>query len=107
PVAGVGTSDAPTLISYQNVLFMFWKGMEGDQSAYYSSYDPVGDPIWRPQRRIEYASYRVVGGVGHSIGTTGALAATVRGDQILLCWKGAEGDSGIWFSLFANGEFSG
>ena len=31
----------------------------------------------------------------------------MRGNRILLAWKGVEGDSAIWFSLFENNEFSG
>jgi tetratricopeptide (TPR) repeat protein len=105
-VAGVGTSRSPALVAFQGRLFMFWKGVEGDNTAYYSSLNPA-DPIWRPQRRIEYASYEAAGGVPHPIGTTGPLSAAVRGDSILLCWKGAQDDSGIYFSLFQDGEFSG
>jgi hypothetical protein len=106
-VRGVGTSDAPALVAYQNKLFMFWKGIPGDSNAYYSSYDPVGDPIWKPQKRIEYFSYETDGGVSLAIGTSGPLTATVRGANIMLAWKGAGDDQTIWISFFANGEFSG
>lgn len=106
-IAGVGTSDAPALVSYNGMLYMFWKGIAGDANAYYSLFDFANDPIWKPQRRIEYFAYETDGGVPLPIGTSGALSATVRGNRILLAWKGVEGDSAIWFSLFENGEFSG
>jgi len=107
PIAGAGTSDSPALVGYNGMLYMFWKGIPGDEHAYYSFFDFANDPIWKPQRRIEYFSYETSGGVPHPIGTTGGLSATVRGDSILLTWKGIEGDPKIWFSLFRNGEFSG
>lgn len=106
-VSGVGTTDSPALVGYNGRLYMFWKGIEGDANAYYSFFDFANDPIWKPQRRIEYFSYQTGGGVSLAIGTTGALSATVRDNRILLAWKGVEGDSAIWFSLFENNEFSG
>jgi len=106
-VSGVGTTDSPALVGYNGSLYMFWKGVEGDANAYYSFFDFANDPIWKPQRRVEYFDYSTGGGVPYAIGTTGALSATVRGNKILLAWKGVEGDQEIWFSLFENGEFSG
>ncbi len=107
PVDGVGTSASPALVGLNGRLYMFWKGIEGDSNAYWSSYDFVNDPIWKPQRVVAYYTYKTTGGVPHAIGTSGALSAAVRGSGILLIWKGAGGDSTIWFSLFENDEFSG
>jgi len=106
-VLGVGTSDSPALVAFNGMLYMFWKGVSGDSNAYYSFFDFANDPIWKPQRRIEYFSYETGGGVPHAIGTSGALSAAVRGNSIILAWKGVEDDSTIYFSLFANNEFSG
>jgi hypothetical protein len=106
-VNGVGTSDSPALVGVGNQLFMFWKGVPGDSNAYWSVIDFASNPIWRPQRRIEYFSYETGGGVALSIGTTGGLTAAPRGNSILIAWKGVQGDSGIYVSLFANGEFGG
>ena len=89
------------------MLFMFWKGVPGDSNVYYSFYDFANDPIWKPQRRVEYFSYESGGGIPYAIGTSGAPSAAVRGNSILLTWKGVEGDSAIYISLFANNEFSG
>lgn len=107
-IRGVGTSDSPALVALGGRLYMFWKGAGDDANAYYSSLDPSFDPIWKPQRRIEYFSYEMDGGVAIAIGTSAALSATVRGQDILLAWKGVPGDAKIWYSLFsAHGEFSG
>ncbi|MGJ0484293.1 MAG: matrixin family metalloprotease [Methylomicrobium sp.] len=106
-VAGVGTSDSPALVAYNGMLYMFWKGIEGDSNAYYSFFDFANDPIWKPQRRIAYFSYDSSGGIPYAIGTTGALSAAVRGNRIILTWKGIKGDYSIWYSLLENNEFSG
>jgi hypothetical protein len=106
-VRGVGTSDSPALVAFNGMLYMFWKGVSGDANAYYSFFDFANDPIWKPQKRVEYFSYETGGGVPHAIGTSGALSAAVRGNSIILTWKGVEDDSTIYFSLFANNEFSG
>jgi hypothetical protein len=107
PIAGDGTSDSPALVAFQGKLYLFWKGVVGDDTAWYSSYDPVVEQIWRPQRQVQYYSYQTDGGVPHAIGTTGALSACARSSDVLLAWKGAAGDSGIYVSLLANDEFSG
>jgi predicted secreted protein len=86
---------------------MFWKGVPGDSNAYWSWMEPGGDTIWRAQRAIEYTDSVTGGMISLRIGTTGSLSATTRGDEILLAWKGVEGDSGIWFAVFDGDEFSG
>lgn len=106
-INGIGTSDSPALVGIGNRLFMFWKGIPGDSTAYWSVFDFASDPIWRPQRRIEYFSYQTDGGVSLAIGTTGGLSATQRGNEILLAWKGVQGDSGIYISIFDGNEFGG
>jgi hypothetical protein len=106
-ILGTGTSDSPALVGFNGILYMFWKGIEDDANAYYSSFDFINNPIWKPRRTIEYFSYETGGGVPCPIGTSGALSAVVRGNSILLTWKGVEGDSNIYFSLFENNEFSG
>jgi len=106
-VRGVGTSDGPTLAFLGNRLFMFWKGIPGDSNAYWSWMDPVNDPIWRPQRLIEYTDSITQGMISVQIGTSNSLSATTRGNEILLAWKGVEGDSGIWFAVFDGNQFSG
>jgi hypothetical protein len=106
-VRGVGTSDGPTLAYLGTRLFMFWKGIPGDSNAYWSWMDPANDPIWRPQRLIEYTDSTTAGMISLQIGTSNSLSATTRGNEILLAWKGVEGDSGIWFAVFDGNQFSG
>lgn len=43
-----------------------------------------------------------------AIGSSDAPTAISRGDELLLIWKGVEGDSTLWFARTdAAGEFSG
>ena len=107
-IPGRLTSDSPALVALGERLYMFWKGDQGDYSGYYSFLDfAEGAPIWKPQKEILYSTYATDGAVSHSIGTTGAFAASARGDSIALAWKGVVGDEKIWFSLFRDDEFSG
>jgi Matrixin len=107
PVRGVGTSDGPALAFLGNRLFMFWKGIPGDSNAYWSWMDPTNDPIWRPQQLIQYTDSVTEGMISLQIGTSNSLSATTRDNEILLAWKGIEGDSGIWFATFDGNQFSG
>ena len=106
-IRGVGTSDGPTLAYLGSRLFMFWKGIPGDNNAYWSWMDPASDPIWRPQRLIEYTDLQTSGMISLQIGTTSSLSATTRGNEILLAWKGGKDDSRIWFAVFDGNQFSG
>lgn len=107
-VRGVGTSAAPALVWLNNRLYMFWKGVVGDQKVYYSWLDEAPNAIWVPQKIVSYDNYETSGGISLAIGTaSGGPSATVRGNRILLAWKGVEGDSGIYFSLFDGNEFTG
>jgi hypothetical protein len=104
-LAGRGTSASPALVSFQNTLFMFWKGIGDDHTVWFSSIDSGG--IWRPQQQVNYFTTQPNGGIPHAIGTSGAPSATVQNNAILLAWKGADPDSTIYTSLFEDGEFSG
>lgn len=107
PILGVGTSDSPALVVFGNLLYMFWKGIPGDTKAYYSTLDNGEGAIWQPQKPISYIESQANGMVALEIGTSSALSACVRGNRILLAWKGVPGDSGIYFSLFDGQEFTG
>lgn len=106
-IRGIGTSASPALVTYRNRLYMFWKGIEGDQQVYYSWLDAGPGAIWQPQRVVACADYQVGGGVWANIGGTHGPSTAVRGDRILLAWKGVAGDQGIYFSLFDGSEFTG
>jgi Matrixin len=108
PVKMTGTIDGPCLVSFRNLLFMFWKGLDGDDTAYFSFLDPSDDhPQFRPQKQITFKINQSGVTMFEPIGTTTAPTAAVRGNSILLAWKGAKGDSQIWLSLFDSTEFSG
>jgi hypothetical protein len=105
-VRGVGTTGSPVLVVLRDRLYMFWKGIEGDSKVYYSWRSPA-DPIWHPQRIVAYADTVTAGGVFREIGTSHGPSATVDGDRILLAWKGAGDDKGLYFSLFDGDQFTG
>ncbi len=67
------------------VLIMSWKGIEGDQGIWFSSFDGNN---WVGQQNVT--------GVGTSIGPSLA----VFNGRLFMAWKGIEGDQGIWFSSF-------
>jgi hypothetical protein len=106
-IRGIGTSTSPALVTFRNRLYMFWKGIEGDQQIYYSWLDNGPGAIWQPQRVVAYMNYEMSGGVWSFIGSSHGPSATIRGDRILLAWKGVEDDQGIYFSLFDGNEFTG
>ncbi|MBU67662.1 MAG: hypothetical protein CL858_19815 [Cupriavidus sp.] len=106
-INGVGTSAPPALAALHGRLFMFWKGVEGDDLVYWSSIDNQPGAIWQPQRVVSYVENETEGGVWRNIGNSNGPSATVRGNRILLAWKGIPGDSGIYFSLFDGNEFTG
>jgi hypothetical protein len=69
--------------------------------------DDQPNAIWQVQQRIAYNTVEAEGIGSESIGTSAQLAATTRGDTIVLAWKGAREDKGIYFSRLRNGEWSG
>jgi hypothetical protein len=105
-IRGIGTSNSPTLVKFNNRLYMFWRGIE-DRNVYYSWLDDGPGAIWQPQRVVAYADLQAQGGIWLNIGSTHGPSATVRGNRIMLAWKGGEGDRGIYFSLFDGNEFTG
>ena len=80
---GVGLP--PALAEFNGTLYMAWKGMERDDTIWYSSFDGTS---WAPQQQIA--------GVGTS---TGVALASFNG-KLYMCWKGILGDEGIWYSSF-------
>ncbi|HYD39169.1 MAG TPA: hypothetical protein VEA60_16240, partial [Allosphingosinicella sp.] len=106
-VRGIGTSASPALVVFNGRLYMFWKGIEGDSTLYYSWLESGPGAIWQPQRRVAYADYATSGGVWKYPGSVSGPSATVRGNRILLAWRGVQGDQGIYFSLFDGQEFTG
>jgi hypothetical protein len=105
-IRGVGSSVGPAMAVLNNRLYMFWKGIKEDSRLYYSWLDALPAAIWKPQRVVAYVDSRVEGEIWKEVASSSAPSATVRGNRILLSWKGVQ-DSGIYFSLFDGQSFTG
>ncbi len=66
-------------------VLMAWKGMNNDQTLWYSLYDGAS---WAPQRQVP----NVASSVGPSL-------ARYKG-KIYMAWKGMNTDQGIWFTSY-------
>ncbi|HEY6886814.1 MAG TPA: C1 family peptidase [Solirubrobacter sp.] len=73
------------LASFNSRLYAVWKGVHGDDSMWWSSYN---GSAWAPQQRIP--------GVGSSVGPTVA----VFNGRLYAAWKGMGTDQGIYWSSF-------
>jgi hypothetical protein len=105
-VRGVGTDHSPALVAFQGRLFMFWKGID-ESRVYFTSRAGDAAAIWGPQQLVQYADIEVNGTVLVPIGSSRGPSVTPHRDQVLLTWKGIEGDQGIYFSFFDGNEFTG
>jgi hypothetical protein len=108
-IVGRGTSHGPALVVFNGQLHMYWKGIQDDDNVYHAILvDPVNG-IWGPQDRVAYvdAGNLASGETPIAIGTSDSPVATVRGNEIVLAWKGIPGDDELWFSLFSDGQYSG
>jgi hypothetical protein len=86
-IPGVGTSSQPSLALVGSVKCAAWKGVEGDESQYWStSADGVA---WFPQRQIP-----------QTWSSVGPAISSFRGD-LIAAWKGAGNDERIWWSRLA------
>jgi hypothetical protein len=108
-IAGRGTSHGPAMVVFNRQLHMFWKGLDDDHNVYHAILVDPANGIWGPQGMVVYidAGNLASGQTPIPIATSDAPAVTVRGDEIILAWKGTENDHALWFSRFSNGSFSG
>jgi hypothetical protein len=106
-ILGRGTSHGPALVVLGNRLYMFWKGMDNDTRVFSAWIDDQPNAIWQAQREVMYVSADSEGNTPHHIGTSDRPSAVVRGDAIILAWKGVPSDQGLWFAPFRNDELSG
>jgi hypothetical protein len=97
------------MVVFNGQLHMFWKGSRDDNNVYHAILVDPGNGIWGPQEVVAYvdAGELASGQTPIPIGTSNAPVATVRGDELILAWKGVPGDHNLWFSRFSNGSFSG
>jgi hypothetical protein len=71
--------------TFNNKLYMVWKGMERDDRVFFSSFDGTS---WTPQQQVT--------GIGSSTG----VALTVYDGKLYMAWKGILGDQGIYYTHF-------
>lgn len=81
----VATSHSPALASFQSQVYMAWKGEEGDERIFWSSYDGVK---WQPQTPIPNASTKI------------APAVVALDAAIFIVWKNAADDKIFWAMSF-------
>jgi len=107
-IPGRGTSHGPALVALGTRLYMFWKGIDGDSRVFYSWLGDQPNSIWTAQREVTFTIARTQGMEGVNIGSSHAPSATVRGDRIVLAWKGVPGDTALYFAtLESDDQFSG
>jgi hypothetical protein len=85
-IDAVGSSIGPSIAAFNEQLYAVWKGVTGDESIWWSSFDGQS---WAPQQRI-------AGGAGTSI----APSVAVFNGRLYAAWKGVTGDERIWWSSF-------
>ena len=84
-IAGVGSSEGPSLAVYNNSIYALWKGIFGDQTMWYSTSNGTS---WAAQKQIP--------GVWQQRGP----GIAVFNNALYACWKGELGDQSIWYSDF-------
>jgi len=81
----LGIGLPPALASYDNKLFMAWKGMEFDDRIFFTT---SNGSTWAPQTLVP------------GVGTSAGVALAVFGNQLYMAWKGEGFDQGIYWSSF-------
>jgi hypothetical protein len=84
-INGVGSSVGPSMATFKSRLFAAWKGIDGDQDIYWSSFGPGG---WAAQQTIV--------GIGSSHGPSLAVFQ----NQLFAAWKGRNSNQNIYWSSF-------
>jgi hypothetical protein len=99
----IASSVGPSLAVFNNVLYAAWKGSDGDETLWYSSYGAVD---------TEYPSWSLdVAGtvqaplqspIASSVGPSLVAFSPSDSEAPLLyaAWKGGDGDERIWYSCF-------
>ena len=85
-----GTTDSPALAEVgppqETGLLMVWKGIQDDQTLYWSR--SLRDGGWEPQRRLT------------DRGSNAGPAVAAVGNTAMMAWRGAGGDHGIYTSTW-------
>ena len=93
--AAPGTSVGPCIVVFNGRLHMAWKGVQGDQSMWWTTYDDQNG--WAPQQQV-------VGSDGVVPGTSVGPQLAVLNGQLYMAWKGVEGDQSIWWASTSDGQ---
>lgn len=80
---GVGLPVA--IASFNNKLYMAWKGMERDDRVFFSSFNGSS---WAPQQQVP------------GIGSSSGVSLAVYGGKLYMAWKGILSDQTMWYSSF-------
>jgi len=108
-IAGRGTSHAPAMVVFNGQLHMFWKGIGSDDNVFHAILIDPQNGIWGPQEVVTFidAGDLYEGQTPVPIGSSNGPAATVRGNELFLAWKGIPGDHELWLSRYDSASFSG
>jgi hypothetical protein len=80
---GVGLPVA--IETFDNKLYMVWKGMERDDRVFFSTFNGTS---WAPQQQVP--------GIGSSTG----VALAVYAGKLFMAWKGVLSDQGIYYTTY-------
>ncbi|MGD9986124.1 matrixin family metalloprotease [Pseudonocardia sp.] len=101
------SSHGPALAVLGRRLYLFFRDPE-DSTLWYVSRGEGSEELWSTRRIVEADDYSLDtgGGVRITPGSSEGPAAATHLDRILLAWKGAQDDSGIYWCAFNGSEFS-
>ncbi len=95
---------------------MAWKGIDDDSGIWFTTgmeTDPFPSTAWAPQQNVQTLMF-VAGPPGGGtwilapVGTTDRPALALYNGLLVMAWKGAGNDAGIWFSTYeGNGGGTG
>lgn len=88
PVPNTGSANAPGITIFNGTPFLVWRGIDGDDGLYYSTF---GQGAWSGQRSI--------GGVGSR--DRPSVCVDFNGIPRMI-WRGVDGDDGLYSSALVN-----
>ncbi|GAY12998.1 matrixin family metalloprotease [Pseudonocardia sp. N23] len=101
------SSHGPALAVLNHRLYLFFRDPD-DSTLWYTSRGAGRKQLWTPRRIVQAEDHSLDtgGGVWITPGSSDGPAAATHLDRILLAWKGAGDDSGIYWCAFNGTEFS-
>ncbi|MBV9282407.1 MAG: S8/S53 family peptidase [Chloroflexi bacterium] len=80
-----GLGLAPALAVFKGKLYMAWKGVERDESIWWTTFDGTH---WAPQQQVP------------GVWTSDGPSLAVFNGKLYMAWKGMYGDQRIWWTTF-------